>query len=492
MEMPPKHVRFTHTPMNFKNREIRLLNIEPSSEPSSPIQITIKHVNFGRHVDAFARCREEVAILEIERDHNAEEVDAIYDKFGQERLNFVPLSYTWGPESPAHDILVTSPDSRGWLTVRQNLYDFLRIRRNCDPDWFWIDQICINQGQNDEKSHQVSQMAEIYSTSDVEVWLGPEFEGSNELVDLITRESVVSTQRPIPKLSVSEREMCAIIPTLRQFVHLPYWSRLWIIQEIVLGDFVTIRIGSKTLSWYIFSSGWKRLERAWTSLYITKEGEFSGQNFEGKVQSRIMSIRDLQGQQHQDWDDVGSLVLGAKCADVRDRAFGAMAMVHPSLRVFPDYSMLSQDLLLKIVTAHAQYISKEHPKPIATDVDVSQDPEYRDIMVREFVQECLSTTEMWFLHLNDDDKNMIDPKYIRRRLQEILPLFPPSFGCTIEGTWHFKSYLWYKVPNERSMRWRLARAGVEPLRRLSKRFKPAKKRLAVSAPDSMFADSDST
>jgi hypothetical protein len=132
MDIPPKHVRFTHAPLNFKSKEIRLITIEPSSELSSPIQITIKHVDFSRHVDALARCQQEIAKLEAEGELKImkRQRQDIYVSFLLGTFDFIALSYTWGPEFPAHDILVTGPNSRGWLLVRQNLYDFLNIERD--------------------------------------------------------------------------------------------------------------------------------------------------------------------------------------------------------------------------------------------------------------------------------------------------------------------------------------------------------------------------
>ncbi|KAI4945501.1 hypothetical protein J4E91_007843 [Alternaria rosae] len=194
MEITPRNVRFTHTPLNLKSREIRLLTIERSSKSSSPIQITLKHVELSGHINALTRYREEVARLESIGWVKKARREAIYDKMFHGTFDFIALSYTWGSELPVQDIFVTSPECRGWLSVRQNLYDFLKTRRGCDSAWFWIDQICINQGQNDEKAHQVNQMADIYSVAAVEVWLGSGFEGSDEFMDLILRESVDSIQ----------------------------------------------------------------------------------------------------------------------------------------------------------------------------------------------------------------------------------------------------------------------------------------------------------
>ena len=60
--------------------------------------------------------------------------------------------------------------------VTRNLYTALkqfRAEKLSEP--FWIDAICINQGNLQEKNAQIKMMKEIYShASRVLVWLGEE------------------------------------------------------------------------------------------------------------------------------------------------------------------------------------------------------------------------------------------------------------------------------------------------------------------------------
>jgi hypothetical protein len=456
MEITPKHVRFTHTPLNFKNKEIRLLTIEPSSEPSRPIQITIKHVDLGGHIDALTRYREEVARLETVQWVSREQRDTVYDEFFQETFDFIALSYTWGPESPAQDILVTSAECRGWLSVRQNLYEFLKMRRDCGSAWFWIDQICINQGKDDEKAHQVNQMAEVYSVAAVEVWLGPGFEGSDELMDVIIHESVHSAQIPGAELIMSKQEILELVPSVHRFVSLPYWTRLWVIQEVILSRVVDIRIGSKTLSWNEFFMVLRRLRNACHSLGITEIAK-DLEHVSSDGGNRIWKIECNRDIVDHRWDSIGKLVWGAECSDLRDRVFGAMGMVRPPLRIFPDYSMQPQDVLFMLLTKHVEVMYPENNN--LEQSDDRYEPNWGSWVVREFRHASVDLAASWLPQL-DDNKNRINTRSVRRHLLKILPLDPPMFDYRFGRTWQFKCYLWYKIPNERSMWWRLGRAGV--------------------------------
>jgi hypothetical protein len=441
MELPPTDMRFTHTPLNFKHQEIRILTIEPSSDPESPIQITIKHIDFSGHIHALTRYQEERDRMKAQ-DYwgNDWRSVALYNEFFKETLRFIALSYTWGPEFPAQDILVTSPECRGWLSVRQNLYDFLKTRRTCGSTWFWIDQICINQGKDDEKTHQVNQMAEIYSVAAVEVWLGSEFEGNNELIDLIVHESALSIKEPRPKLSVNKQEFSTYIPSFQHLLCSPYWSRLWITQEIVLGKIVNIRVGSNTLSWDTFYSGWDRLEDAWRSLRLTYK-VLNTSTGEG----RIYDIHRARSIECEDWWNIWDLAVSTECSDLRDQVFGAMGMLHPSLRILPDYSMQPQDVLLMLLPKIVESIC-------ATErLYLDGTLETEGLNHRGQVK-CMRTAWYW-LDLLESDVHKISKRSVRHHLLRIfLSLNPPNPGCRIGKVCLLKYHLWWQISEVQVLR----------------------------------------
>ncbi|KAF1974835.1 heterokaryon incompatibility, partial [Bimuria novae-zelandiae CBS 107.79] len=76
------------------------------------------------------------------------------------------LSYVWGKSYDEHfEILIEEPDYHrsGTFSVRRNLNDFLEVARiKHHSISLWIDAICIDQDNNQERNHQVEQMGEIY------------------------------------------------------------------------------------------------------------------------------------------------------------------------------------------------------------------------------------------------------------------------------------------------------------------------------------------
>ncbi|KAK4124589.1 HET-domain-containing protein, partial [Parathielavia appendiculata] len=87
----------------------------------------------------------------------------------------------------------------------------------------WVDAVCINQAHLTEKTEQVRQMAQVYaSASRVIVWLGPSYDDSGYVMDVIAAESVSEYTTP--------RFMAAVLSMLA----CPWFTRTWIVQEIVL------------------------------------------------------------------------------------------------------------------------------------------------------------------------------------------------------------------------------------------------------------------
>ncbi|KAK7697872.1 hypothetical protein SLS64_013125 [Diaporthe eres] len=76
------------------------------------------------------------------------------------------ISYTWGDEAPLASILVNGQQ----MDVRLNCEYALRQTSQQTGDGtgdfhLWIDSICVNQLDNDEKGAQVALMGEVFKTA---------------------------------------------------------------------------------------------------------------------------------------------------------------------------------------------------------------------------------------------------------------------------------------------------------------------------------------
>ncbi|KAK8152368.1 heterokaryon incompatibility, partial [Phyllosticta citribraziliensis] len=96
---------------------------------------------------------------------------------------YVALSYTWGSPKTPFRIRVDA----SYLSITANLYAVLGVLSKIPQlqgGPLWIDAICINQRNEDEKNFQVPLMGRIYSeASEVFAWIGEEADGSSGVLD---------------------------------------------------------------------------------------------------------------------------------------------------------------------------------------------------------------------------------------------------------------------------------------------------------------------
>ncbi|PMD15827.1 hypothetical protein NA56DRAFT_556830, partial [Hyaloscypha hepaticicola] len=140
---------------------------------------------------------------------------------------YTAISYTWGNEEATEVIYL---DNRPFH-VRPNLWSCLyymaRAVENAAWDYVWADAICIDQTNDAERSSQVRLMDQTYRDAVcVSVWLGlitlPEYIGS-----------YLPTQVPIRTL---ESDGFDLQDSIVELSNRPYWSRVWVIQEFLLGQ----------------------------------------------------------------------------------------------------------------------------------------------------------------------------------------------------------------------------------------------------------------
>jgi hypothetical protein len=86
--------------------------------------------------------------------------------------SYEALSYVWGSPSMSDSLRCDGKS----INITLNLRDALRRLRLADRHRaLWVDQICINQSDTDERSSQVALMDRIYKmTKQVVAWLGPD------------------------------------------------------------------------------------------------------------------------------------------------------------------------------------------------------------------------------------------------------------------------------------------------------------------------------
>lgn len=175
--------------------------------------------------------------------------DALNLKMGAWPLSqsppFTALSYTWGGAKMTSPVCVNDTEFLLMPNVKAFFDEILsRAGRSYVQlprhEWmttrFWIDSICINQSDDDEKKSQVALMKQIFERAEkVLTWLGPVNEegdhgtdGENTSVEEGGGEEEEEEEEFLEEASEDDE---AFNKRFRAMTYLPYWTRAWVIQE---------------------------------------------------------------------------------------------------------------------------------------------------------------------------------------------------------------------------------------------------------------------
>ena len=235
----------------------------------------------------------------------------------------------------------------------------------------WIDAICINQSNNEEKSQQVAMMGEIYSgAAEVLVWLGEDaFDdaatATEFLLEFVAWYSAYEADygpilgwRSTVSAAVDEAVKQFFLPRhdrLKCLVSLlwdsPYFERVWGLQEVFRARHATCFRGKAVFEWdHVGRLGGLAPRITWLSDTINLIAASSKTRCDGTVMTNI-GITKL-------WCKLGApdftrlLWLSRrsfKATDPRDKVYGMLGLMKDrSIQVTPDY-----DLSVREVYIHA-------------------------------------------------------------------------------------------------------------------------------------------
>lgn len=186
---------------------------------------------------------------------------------------YTALSYTWGSAVPG-DGLTPDLDRRlvingAEVPITASLDHALRSVPLAYES-IWADAVCINQQDVDERSAQVALMGKIYSqASQVLVWLGPADDYAQKAFDFI-RDFASRMPEEVFRFTAVESKPFFSDSGLWGKIGRPEWSvtekhaliwlfmrnwfsRTWVIQEVVFASDAVVFCGSNSASWKAFS-----------------------------------------------------------------------------------------------------------------------------------------------------------------------------------------------------------------------------------------------
>jgi len=277
------------------------------------------------------------------------------------------LSYTWGAPGAGDNIIVQSelPETPSFrrLSLQSNLILALSCLRDANSArTLWIDSICINQYDEQEKGHQVHRMSVIYRGAyRVVAWLGTEKRPANQTIQLLSflgrqveilddEYDCAPVEEPPNPLKVEYPLSRERLREIDDFLSNRWFERLWVVQEVRLANTrAVLQQGRDTIPFTLFQRALWYLDgdaQASEGLYFLAD---TAPLF------RPLGFRTFYR--------AISMLRGNKCVDPRDKVYGALGLVPPGIaaRIQPDYLRPVGDAYRDIVLSHMEYTGRlEH------------------------------------------------------------------------------------------------------------------------------------
>jgi len=242
------------------------------------------------------------------------------------------ISYTWGNQSQTGNITIDGCR----LGVTANALEVLRGQASIwKSKLIWIDSVCINQEDDEERGIQVQLMRQIYERATrVIVWLGESPYAWGALVYVLILHSKLNFY----KLGDAERKSILGIgtksvfwPALFDLLNHPYWSRVWIIQEIAVARTVHIYYGGAILTWDLFSSVMRDIRmQSVGSLFVLSSLEQIPQALPFRGSDRVLSISATRSAVEMKFStplfDLLNLAAKSQAKDERDKVFALLGI----------------------------------------------------------------------------------------------------------------------------------------------------------------------
>ena len=190
----------------------------------------------------------------------------------EEKSQYEALSYRWG-DPQGHSVKCNDQT----LPVNIGLfYALQRFRLSKQPRLLWVDEICINQDDEQDRIQELQKVHRIYADARyVLIWLGPDSEDSDEAMTFFPRmmshmankrSKLEITDPDLPSVSNAAYRTPKIIALNNLFCR-PWFMRVWTLQEATFATMAVVVCGRKELPFALFEDFNSKCEEDQTGIW---------------------------------------------------------------------------------------------------------------------------------------------------------------------------------------------------------------------------------
>lgn len=283
------------------------------------------------------------------------------------------ISYTWATEDGdgTKSQFIDVDDSI--LYVTKNCEAALRSVRQVRVRRVWIDAMCVNQSNINERNHQVGLMDRIYqAATNVHICIYNPRTDFAALVDwLWYKDQTVPQAKTLQITDTSDFSLEVVRSQMLSLYHCRYFRRLWVIQEVTLARTLVLHANERSIT--LSGSTWQRLQKATTRWKIP-------------LPAPLQSIGTTDPSQPFMRQFIRS--SGSDCSDPKDKIYAILSILPASVRSFftVDYSRSVEEVY---ADAAAVCIAERRDLTILSSIRLEPDMDWRDapcLSVNEFTE----------------------------------------------------------------------------------------------------------
>lgn len=175
-----------------------------------------------------------------------------WQRVKKDEQKYEALSWCWGEEKEDYALLIKEDGLIFRKSVRKELALALKnLRRASRVRYLWVDAVCIDQSNPNERNHQVQMMSRIYTRAKQAcIWLGEADEESEIAFKFIRDE--MKELRNFDNISSNEQYLQKW-KALMSLMQRGWFFRRWVVQEIALARAATVYCGRNSIPWKTFA-----------------------------------------------------------------------------------------------------------------------------------------------------------------------------------------------------------------------------------------------
>jgi hypothetical protein len=174
-----------------------------------------------------------------------------HNLFEKSEICYEALSWCWGDGTRSNKITIRCGISKFSFMIPQNLLEALvALRLKEFVRMLWVDALCINQADPEEKSFQIPMMSRIYRRAEkVCIWLGQDEDRGAAIEFLKSEVLKLDSFDALVEDESASHKWTAILNMMQT----EWFLRRWILQEILFARDAVVYYGSESIPWQDFA-----------------------------------------------------------------------------------------------------------------------------------------------------------------------------------------------------------------------------------------------